>query len=462
MYIYDKMIKKNNISNLFGIFLILHLAIWTIIPSISNLNLPLDTIEALAWGSNLDWGFAKHPPLSAFIIEIFFQVFGNQDWVYYFLSQFFILITFFVVWKFSEEFIKDSRLSLTSVLLIEGIYFYNFTTPEFNVNICQLPFWALTTFYFWKSINEKKIKNWILFGIFASLGFLSKYLFFYLLVSIGLFFSYYTYKEKKIDYKIIISILIFLTILSPHLFWLYENNYSTITYALKRTGADSKQIIDHLIYPSIFLFKQIVILIPFIAMCSIIVKRFKIKINLKDKKLLFLIFVNLVPIFLIFLTSLVLGGKIRTMWMTPFYIFFGILIIYIYEAKINFMNIKKFLFLFLFLFLLSPSLYLYISLKNKTKRTDFPGKEIAYLVQSKWEKNFTNEIEIIVGDEWFGGNLSYHLNSRPTWYKSLTNVKKENIKGGVVYAGNPVVLKKICPGVFGTIKPIGICMIGSK
>ena len=25
------------------------------IPSISNTNLPLDTIEALAWGSNLDW-----------------------------------------------------------------------------------------------------------------------------------------------------------------------------------------------------------------------------------------------------------------------------------------------------------------------------------------------------------------------------------------------------------------------
>ena len=37
---------------------------------------------------------------------------------------------------------------------IEGIYFYNFTTPEFNVNICQLPFWALTVYYFWKSLNK--------------------------------------------------------------------------------------------------------------------------------------------------------------------------------------------------------------------------------------------------------------------------------------------------------------------
>ena len=46
----------NNIKTekLFFIFLILHLIIWTAIPTFTNINLPLDTIEALAWGSNLD------------------------------------------------------------------------------------------------------------------------------------------------------------------------------------------------------------------------------------------------------------------------------------------------------------------------------------------------------------------------------------------------------------------------
>ena len=42
-------------------------------PTIVNQNLPLDTIEALAWGSNLDWGFNKHPPLSAFFCEVFLK-----------------------------------------------------------------------------------------------------------------------------------------------------------------------------------------------------------------------------------------------------------------------------------------------------------------------------------------------------------------------------------------------------
>ena len=117
------MIEKKNISNIFLIFLIFHMIIWTLIPTISNVNLPLDTIEALAWGSNLEWGFNKHPPLSAFVLEIFYKVFGRQDWAYYFLSQIFVIIAFYTVYKFSEDFLGDKKLAILSVLLLEGIFF---------------------------------------------------------------------------------------------------------------------------------------------------------------------------------------------------------------------------------------------------------------------------------------------------------------------------------------------------
>ena len=134
---------KKDINKILTIFLLMHFAIWVLIPTISNDNLPLDTIEALAWGSNLDWGFNKHPPLSAFAVEVFYQIFGNQDWVYYFLSQLFVVSAFFIVFKFSEDFLKNKIHSLISVLLLEGIFFYNFTTPEFNVTVfngCSLDF----------------------------------------------------------------------------------------------------------------------------------------------------------------------------------------------------------------------------------------------------------------------------------------------------------------------------------
>ena len=74
-----KMAKnKKELLNLFYIFLLVHLVLWTVVPTLVNQNLPLDTIEALAWGSNLDWGFNKHPPASAFFIEFFYQLFGAK------------------------------------------------------------------------------------------------------------------------------------------------------------------------------------------------------------------------------------------------------------------------------------------------------------------------------------------------------------------------------------------------
>ena len=78
-------LNNTNIKKLFFVFLLTHLFVWTLIPSLTNSNLPLDTIEALAWGSNLDWGFDKHPPMSAVMVEIIYQIFGSNDWAYYLL-----------------------------------------------------------------------------------------------------------------------------------------------------------------------------------------------------------------------------------------------------------------------------------------------------------------------------------------------------------------------------------------
>ena len=423
--------NKLSINKLFYSFIIVHLTIWTMVPSLTNNNLPLDTIEHLAWGSNLDWGFNKHPPAVAFFLEIFYQIFGSQDWAYYLLSQIFVVIAFIVVFKFSQEILKNKILSLISVLLLEGIYFYNFTTPEFNVNVCQLPFWALCVYYSWKLFDKQEIniKDCILIGVFAAIGFLSKYLFLYLLFAIDLlfFYSIFIMKYKKFDFKYLISLEVFIVLLVPHLIWLANNDYITITYGLARTGLENASLKDHMIYPLIFLGKQIGILIPFFLMSFFLIEKFKFKIPLKDKKLLFLIFVNLVPVGLVFLTSIITGSKIRTMWMTPFYLFLGVLIVYIFHTQINLKKLNGFISAFLILFIFSPFAYVYISITEVDKRTDYPGKQIAIKTQYVWDQNQKKPINVVLGDEWVAGNLSYHLKSRPIWEGIITKNKLNSL-----------------------------------
>ena len=295
------------------------------------------------------------------------------------------------------------------------------------------------------------------------LGFLSKYLFLYLILGIKFLFIYLIIKKKIKSFNFLLVGPVALITIFPHLIWLFQNDFITLNYGFQRAGLEQNDFSDHLILPFLFIAKQIGILIPFFVMGFFLLKKINPKITY-DKKSIFLIFTFIIPIILIILTSIIMGIKIRTMWMTPFYLIAGVVFIQLFKKNINLKKLNKFFFVFFILFALSPLTYIGVSVSNDFKRTDYEGKEIARLVQNKWDDNFINEIKVVVGDEWFAGNLSYHLNSRPRWIIELT--KNDTIKlkddEGVIYTGNPKILKKICPGVYGTIKPVGYCMIGRK
>ena len=73
---------------------------------------------------------------------------------------------------------------------------------------------------------------------------------------------------------------------------------------------------------------------------------------------------------------------------------------------------------------------------------------------------------MVGGDEWHGGNLSYHLKSRPKWDNILENENHtfDKSKDGFYFTiGNKDILKKICPqnfyiGNFFKIEKKEICM----
>ena len=60
------------------LFIIIHFLVWSIIP-IFRETLPMDTIEAIIWGQNGGWLTNKHPPLSGYVANTFYQIFFQED-----------------------------------------------------------------------------------------------------------------------------------------------------------------------------------------------------------------------------------------------------------------------------------------------------------------------------------------------------------------------------------------------
>ena len=406
------MTQPNKEKKFFYLLCLYHLIIWTIIPYLSNRNLPLDVIEALAWGQNFDLGYTKHPPLSGWIPGMLFKFFGNKDWVYYLLSQIFIIVSFIFIWKLASLFFKKKIYVLLSVLSIEGIAFFTFETPQFNVNICQLPLWIGTIYFFLKSIKNNKISDWIFLGIFSAFGFLTKYIFLYLLTSLFFYLVFILIKNKKFYFNFFYSLLTFLLIIYPHLQWLSQNDFSTINYALKRGGLNEPNIYNHFLNPLKFLITQIIISFPFFLLIYLLIKKIKIRLPLKNEKFIFLLFSFLLPFFLILATSIITGSRIRTMWMIPFYSLIGIFFIYLYEDYINLKKLKNFKILLIIFLILSPALYSLRSIYFDS-RTGYEGKIIASEIEKEWKTISKVNISNVGFSEWYAGNLSYQLANRP-------------------------------------------------
>ena len=447
-----------------------HIILWTAIPTIVNTNLPLDTIEALAWGNDLKLGYDKYPPVFPLFTELFFKFFGNQDWAYYLLSQLFVASCFLIVFRFSQYFFQNDAHGLISVLLLESIYFFNYTTPELNAFIPLFPFLALTALFCWRAINSNNNFDWIMFGVFAGISTLTYYLALYLLASITIFFVREIIISKKINYKYFLTLTVYFMILSPHLYFIFENDLRSIEYALFRSfgdplsGVSEIKLLDHFIYPLIFLLKQVFILTPLFILLSLIVSNFKIKVDLTDKKLIFLFTITLLPLILMFLTSIFGGIRVRTMWMTTFYIFPGIFFVYLFNAEINLEKFKKFFIGFSFIFMILPIVYGIDSVVQKDKRTDFPGKKIAKKTQMIWNENFSNQIGIVSGESWvyggwYAGNLSYHLKDRPNLKYQINN---NDFQIGTIWVD---VLNNIksCEGILLKFEPYyESCLMGKK
>src|ERR1700761_1824156 len=86
-------------ERIFWAFALMHLLLWTIVPSLSNPNLPLDVIEGYAWGHEWLLETHKHPPLQAWILESLFDLTGRARWAPYLTSQIAVVTAFWAVWQ---------------------------------------------------------------------------------------------------------------------------------------------------------------------------------------------------------------------------------------------------------------------------------------------------------------------------------------------------------------------------
>ncbi|MEM6393565.1 MAG: glycosyltransferase family 39 protein [Planctomycetota bacterium] len=420
-------------SRVLWMMLLAHLVVWTAVPTLVNHNLPLDVVEAIAWGQEWQWGYDKHPPLSGWMAAAAGWVgratgLGTGDWALYLLSQVCVVSAMLGVYLLGRATL-GAKQAVLAVLLMQGVTYHHFTSPEFNVNVVQLPFWAFAFYLYWRAIHDDKLWQWAGIGLCVGLAVLGKYLgglIVFPLVAFPLVSRAHRWVLRKPG--MYVSAGGCLLVVLPHLWWASQNRWITLTYGLGRAGAGADEpwsILDHVLHPVNFLLALAfagVATLPIVWAWGI---RRRGNGSDADESMvpharLFLAVMGVTPIAVFCGLSLVAGFELRSMWGTPLLLLLGAVLV----DRFRFTRVgdaKRMVLPPLMVSLVVAGVYAGTTLgslpvRDKGKRTNFDGVGFSRALQSAWDEQTDRPLTIVAGRVWDSCNPAWYLPQRPTAY----------------------------------------------
>ncbi|NDE89881.1 MAG: hypothetical protein EB059_01885 [Alphaproteobacteria bacterium] len=416
-------IVEKNASRIFWVFIALHVLCWTILPALTQPSVPLDVAEGFVWGREMQWGYHKHPPLQAWLLQFVTHITGSSGFGYFGLSAVTTAIGFWAVYRTGRLFTTKTK-ALIAALLCEGIVYFNFLAIEFNPNVLQIMTWALAGYAFAHAVLRHKIKYWLLLSLCITLGIYAKYSIALLVLGLGLFILLEKEVRSnffKIPYPILLGfVALNAALLYPHVRWLFQHDFYPFTYALSRS-VEAKDIWERLIFPVRFTLTQILDMLPMLGLAALFYKSKQTPDALPRLNKRLLCVLAFAPLILNFIISLFTGHKALDMWGMPYLTFIPLWIMVIAPTEISEKKLKIFALAWSFVFLLGLTAF-YVNviyataLGYKPLRAHFPGQELSRTMYELWNKETQAPLEYIISDAWVGGNIALYapdINHRP-------------------------------------------------
>ena len=71
--------------------------------------------------------------------------------------------------------LMDAPRAAAGAVLLSGVVYFTWVTPEFNHNVMQMPLWAGLVLVLWRAREEEGIVWWSLVGVLGAVGLYAKF-----------------------------------------------------------------------------------------------------------------------------------------------------------------------------------------------------------------------------------------------------------------------------------------------
>jgi len=406
------------------IFIFVHLLVWTLGPTWVRGSVTHDTLESIAWGLQWQWGYNKHPFLTAWACALITKLFGTVGWPVYLLAQMAIATTFWAVWRLASK-ILSTLPALIATLSLEGVLFYNLNSFNLTPDSLQSPLWALLALSFYQAVTSQALRYWLLTGILAALAISTKYQVALLfLPMLGFCLSNPIARQSFKREGIYLGLALMLVMISPHLVWLYQHDFITLTYAFGTPKEYTHQQygLNHLIYPLRYLANNLGNIMGLLILLWPFYRAEKTALNLGPFNWQFLLWLGLGPLGLSILLCVITGSHFPPRWSTPYFFLLGILLMAWLKPNISPRQLKQFI---LTLIVLGSLIWLgrmgsivLGSYFEKDLRSDTyqPNQQMAEYLTTLWQQRFHRPLAYIAGSHYLVAALSVYSPSQPKPY----------------------------------------------
>lgn len=401
----------------------LHLFIWTVVAVVLQKNGPLDVLEAISWGSQWQLGYDRDPYLIAWISQAVFHLTHGHLWGIYLCSQVAVVTTFWAVWRLAHAVKLSPVYALIAVLLLECIAYYTFTSTEFNDNVLELPFWALTCLTYYHALDTQRVKYWVGFGVSLGLALMAKY--YTVMLGVPILYLLLATKQGRMSFRhtgIYIAGGLFLLIVVPNIVWLAQHDFIYLTYAIDRSQATSHWI-SHVRYPVQFLLSQGLVLLPALAVFGLLRWRHAASSSPIGSAFdrLYIVAMGAGPLVVTLLYSLITGDKIRSMWGTPLFSLLGIVLLMVLPISLTAKKMRQFFVSVVAVFCVgvfgfSFSIVATPYMTGHAKVALFPGPQMAEQLTAQWHALFNTPLAYVAGDRSLTTRIHAYSEDHPTPY----------------------------------------------
>ncbi|SEG82554.1 glycosyltransferase family 39 protein [Marinobacterium lutimaris] len=391
--------------------LLAQLLIWGLLPGLLVESLPLDVVEGAYWGREWQWGYYKHPPFPAWVLHLFYSTLGDMG--PFILSQLCIALTLYCVWRIGCRLLSCEQ-SAFGVLALMGVYYFTWPSMEFNHNIAQMPLWAAAVLLFHRAITDWRYGDWLLLGLVAGLGLLTKYSTLVLLAAMFLWLLWRPELRKELlRPQPWVGVLAMVLLFLPHLFWLMQHEFLPFSYFEGRSARAVEQ--GWSAWGALrFLLVQLIDHLPLFILLLVAGFWRRSYWQKPDSNAGFILFMGLAPALLTVIGAMITGAGTRDMWGTPMWNLSGLMLASMIPAEVLRQRQRPLLWAFGgFLLLLTVLMLLFVGFKDqirdKPSRTGWPDEALAQTLSQVWGEHTECPLQLVAGQYWPAELLALEL-----------------------------------------------------